>query len=291
MITFTYNGINSRAFNIIAKSVNRPILPDLRIRELVIPGKHGVYDFGINRFDKRMIQVDFQYIGTSFNELRTRARNISSWLNAYDGFKNLVFSDEPDKYYVAKIYSSIGLANLFKIGQATIQFECQPFAYATACAYDQTFNYDTGELYDNGLIYPNCRTVYDFAFLAPYFNIQNGNSRLWMGFPWTYNPHMTSLENYATIVTPLTITIYGQVQNPRIYQETTSASFTISANMTSGSTMVINSEAMTVTLNGVNYLNQMTGSFLNLEVGANGFFFYGTNPIAEVTFSFNHQWL
>jgi phage-related protein len=102
---------------------------------------------------------------------------------------------------------------------------------------------------------------------------------------------MTSLYNHGTIETPFTITIYGTVENPRIYQETTSAEFTISANMTAGSTMIIDSETMTVTLNGTNYLGKMTGDFLNLEVGANGFFFYGTNPQAEVTFDFEQRFL
>jgi predicted phage tail component-like protein len=291
MIGFIYNGVKSSTYNIVAKSLNRPILPTLRSRELAIPGKHGTYDFGDNTYENRIIEVELRYIGTSFEELRTRTRQIASWLNGFSGKKNLVFDDEPDKWYVSKIYSAVGLTNLFKIGETTVQFECEPFAYALLEEYDETFEYDTGELYDAGLIYPNARTVYDWTFLAPYFNIRNGDSREWCGFPWSYNPHMTSLYNHATIETPFTITIYGEVENPRIYQETTSAEFTISANMTSGSTMIIDSENMTVTLNGTNYLHKMTGDFLNLEVGANGFFFYGTNPQAEVTFDFLHQWL
>jgi len=172
-----------------------------------------------------------------------------------------------------------------------VQFEVEPFAYATLEEYDATIEYDTGELYDTGLIYPNARTVYDWTFLAPYFNIRNGDSREWCGFPWSYNPHMTSLYNWGTIKTPFTITIYGSVTNPRIYQETTSAEFTISATITAGSTMIIDSEAMTVTYNGTNYLDKMTGDFLDLEVGANGFFFYGTSPQAEVTFDFEQRFL
>ena len=96
----------------------------------MIPGKSGVYDFGDNTFDKRMIEVELKYVGTSFAELRTRARQIAYWLSGFSGTKNLVFSDEPDKWYVAKIYSEIGLQNFFKFGQATVQFECEPFAYS-----------------------------------------------------------------------------------------------------------------------------------------------------------------
>jgi predicted phage tail component-like protein len=270
------------------------MLPVLRSRQLVIPGKHGTYDFADNTFENRIIEVDLKYIGTSFTELRTRARQIAYWLNGFDGKKNLVFSDETDKWYVAKIYSEIGLSNLFTIGEATIQFECEPFAYALLDEYDETIEYDTGYEYDEGLIYPNARTVYDWYFLAPFFNIRNPDSREWCGFPWTYNPHMTSLYNYGTIKTPFTITIYGEVTNPiTIYQETTSASITISASMTAGSTMVIDIETMTVTYNGTNYLSYVSGDIdnFNLEVGANGFFFYGTNPVCEVTFDFDIRWL
>lgn len=291
MIGFTYNSVHSSTYDIVAKTVDRPILPTLRQRELIVPGKHGTYDFNDNTFENRIIQVELRYIGTSFEELRTRTRQIASWLNAYDGKKNLVFDDEPDKWYVAKIYSSVGLANLFKLGETTIQFECEPFAYALLGEYDETYEYDAGYDYDTGLIYPNARTVYDWYFLAPFFNVRHPDSREWCGFPWSYNPHMTSLYNYATIKTPFTITIYGEVENPRVYQETTSSEFTISASMTAGSTMIINSDTKTVTYNGTNYLNYMTGDFLDLEVGANGFFFYGTNPQAEVTFDWFHQWL
>lgn len=131
MIGFTYNSIHSSTYGIVAKTINRPILPSLRKQELVIPGKHGVYNFGDETFDKRIIDVEIKYIGTSFEELRTRAREIADWLNAYSGTKNLKFDDETDKYYIAKIYSSIGLQNLFKVGETTIQFECNPFAYST----------------------------------------------------------------------------------------------------------------------------------------------------------------
>lgn len=130
MIGFSYNAIHSRTYNITAKSVNRPLLPVLRKRELTIPGRHGVYDFTDNTFDKRIIEVEMKYIGTSFAELRTRARSIAAWLSGFNNSKNLIFDDETDKYYLAKIYSEIGLQNLFKTGEASIIFECAPFAYS-----------------------------------------------------------------------------------------------------------------------------------------------------------------
>jgi len=137
MITVGFDALDSYAdFQIIAKSVDRPILPALRKREMAIPGKHGVYDFGLNTFDSRIISVLIQYIGATFNDLRLQARDIAAWLSQ-TSYKELIFSDEPDKYYLAKIYDPVGLENFFRLGKATIQFECQPHAlYVVTSAED-----------------------------------------------------------------------------------------------------------------------------------------------------------
>ena len=137
MITVEYNALDSYAdFKIIAKSVDRPILPTLRKREMTIPGKQGTYDFGGNTYDNRIIPVLMQYVGATFNDLRLRARDIAAWLSQ-TSYKELIFSDEPDKYYLAKIYDPVGLETFFRLGKATIQFECQPFAlYVVTSAED-----------------------------------------------------------------------------------------------------------------------------------------------------------
>jgi predicted phage tail component-like protein len=129
MIGFEYNGAHSYTdYNIIAKSVNRPILPALIKRELTIPGKHGTYDFGDNTYENKIITVSIHYVGTSFNGLRLHARDIAAWLSQ-TVYKVLIFDDEPDKYYLAKIYNSVGLENFLRLGKASLQFECLPFAH------------------------------------------------------------------------------------------------------------------------------------------------------------------
>ena len=137
MITVEYNTLDSYAdFQIIAKSVDRPILPALRKREMAIPGKHGTYSFGSDIYDNRIISVLIQYIGATFNDLRLRARDIAAWLSQ-TSYKELIFSDEPDKYYLAKIYDPVALESLYRVGKATVQFECQPFAlYVVTSAED-----------------------------------------------------------------------------------------------------------------------------------------------------------
>jgi phage-related protein len=69
------------------------------------------------------------YIGTSYQELRTRARQIAAWLSTKSWVK-LIINDETDKYYLAKVTSEISLESLWESGTADIAFDCQPFAYS-----------------------------------------------------------------------------------------------------------------------------------------------------------------
>ena len=117
---------------------------------MVIPGKQGVYDFGLNTFTSRIISVAIQYVGTSFNDSRLRARDIAAWLSQ-TSYKELIFSDEPDKYYLAKIYDPVGLENFFRLGKATIQFECQPFALYVVTSAEDVY-LDDGVPLDSDLI-------------------------------------------------------------------------------------------------------------------------------------------
>ena len=141
MITVGYDALDSYAdFQVIAKSVDRPILPSMRKREMAIPGKHGTYSFDGNTYDSRIISILIQYIGATFNDLRLRARDIAAWLSQ-TSYKELIFSDEPDKYYLAKIYDPASLENFFRLGKSEIHFDCQPFAlYVVTSAEDVYLN-------------------------------------------------------------------------------------------------------------------------------------------------------
>ena len=132
MITFTFNGQNSSTvFNLLTIDIIRPLVPNLRKNEMIIPGRHGTYDFENNTYDNRMIEVIVKYTGTSFANYRTQARTLAAWLGQTE-YKQLIFSDETDKYYMARVYEVVGLKNLFALEEASIVFECQPYAYNVA---------------------------------------------------------------------------------------------------------------------------------------------------------------
>ncbi|MFI3115565.1 MAG: phage tail family protein [Clostridia bacterium] len=126
---FKFNDIDSSSFELICKSVKRPLLPAKKNKRVNIASVSGVYDFPDNEYDIRYINMSITYLGKSFDELRSRAREIANWLSASDWCK-LIINDESDKYYLAKVVDEIDLDTMLEAGIAEISFECQPFAYS-----------------------------------------------------------------------------------------------------------------------------------------------------------------
>ena len=115
MIQIIYNALYSyNNFGIIVKTNNRPLLPPIRRSDVTIPGRDGSYDFSDGTYDNIIIPVVIQYINETFEDLRLRARNIAAWLSQTN-FKPLVFTDEPDKYYSAKIYDPASVEKIVKL--------------------------------------------------------------------------------------------------------------------------------------------------------------------------------
>lgn len=140
MIQIIYNSKKSYDdFRIIAKSVNRPLLPAKRNSEVVVPGHNGSYDFSDDSpYENIIIPVVIQYISDTFSDLRSRARNIAAWLGQ-TSYKPLIFTDEPDKYYLAKIYDAISVEKIVNLNPgetATVNFECCPLAFGELVVID-----------------------------------------------------------------------------------------------------------------------------------------------------------
>ena len=126
---FRFNEIESSSFNLVCKSVKRPLLPGVKVKRVDLPSASGVYDFDDNEYSFRPLTMRITYIGTSFEELRSRARNIAAWLSTSTWGK-LIINDEPDKYYLAKVTEQIDLSSVYEAGEAEVTFDCQPFAYS-----------------------------------------------------------------------------------------------------------------------------------------------------------------
>lgn len=155
--SFIFNGIESSYFNLVCKSVKRPLLPAAKVRRVELPGISGVYDFDDDdtEYDMRKVTMKIQYIGTSYEELRTRARQIAAWLST-SSFVALRIHDEDDKYYLAKVTDEIDLDNLWESGSADIAFDCQPFAYSVS---EVSHSFDVNAAKNESFTHPGTRLV------------------------------------------------------------------------------------------------------------------------------------
>ncbi len=270
MIGIMYNGLHSyNDFGLYMRSEDRNMLPTLRKRQLVIPSKHGVYDFGDNTNDVRVISVKFTYTEADLNSLRLKARAVAAWLS---GEGQLIFDDEPDKYYQAKVYTSVKISDTAYTAEFSVQFECQPMAQYVV---------STGE----DIILDSILPLNSDVLLKPVdnfkFNITSSPTEVifenWGTSDINYKSQVGALSKIiitGSFVT-FSITLNGKTLN---YNEAVN-----------NGTVTIDNVNCTVKLGGVNKLSVVTGdlaSFLKLVPGTNTATITGTGLNCSVLFDF-----
>lgn len=93
--------------------------PNLRVKETVIDGVDGsiIEEMGYESYDKTIA------IG-----LKSGA-DIDKVIEYFTGNGEIVFSNEPDKYYLARIVKGIDYTRLLRYRVAKVTFRVQPFKY------------------------------------------------------------------------------------------------------------------------------------------------------------------
>jgi predicted phage tail component-like protein len=126
MIGFTFNNVHSRDMGVVFKSDDRTLLPAKRITQYKIPGKSGTYDIA-DGYDNRQISCTVAFVGAgnAYAGVRQTARAVAEWLSG-DGL--LIFDDEPEKAYSAKVIDGIGIEQIAVTGRCSVTFLCEPFA-------------------------------------------------------------------------------------------------------------------------------------------------------------------
>lgn len=99
------------------------LLPTLRPRKVIVPQRSGSYDYGAKYYDERGLRLTC----TTVNLInRNDIRELSYILSQKN---NIRIWNEPDKYYVGRIYDSIILDKIRKhVQQFDLTFICDPFA-------------------------------------------------------------------------------------------------------------------------------------------------------------------
>ena len=93
--------------------------PNMRVKETVIDGVDGsiIEELGYESYDK-VIAIGLK-IGADLDKI----------IEFFTGNGEIVFSNEPDKYYIARIIKNIDYERLLRYRVAKVTFRVQPFKY------------------------------------------------------------------------------------------------------------------------------------------------------------------
>lgn len=126
MAYFEYKGIKSSDFGIVVEKMPSIIIPSATFNEIdvpdaetkiSVPGRLNEFTYA---FECRLNEVN-----------PSKYREIAKWLSNEEGNNKLIRSDEPDKFYKAKIINNIPFEKVIrKYSRFIVQFECEPYAYS-----------------------------------------------------------------------------------------------------------------------------------------------------------------
>lgn len=115
-----WNNKDSRDIKDLLISELPPITkPKMRARETVIDGVDGslIEELGYESYDKTVV------IGLKIGA------DIDKITDFFTGNGEIVFSNEPDKYYIARVINGIDYVRLLRYRVANVTFRVQPFKY------------------------------------------------------------------------------------------------------------------------------------------------------------------
>lgn len=257
---------------VLLKTTQIPILPSTRDQTVQIPGRHGAYDFGADS-GPRQFNLECAIKADTRQELTKKIRALVAHLidtNGRPRTLELIFDEEPEKFYYVRYAGSISLERIANVGRFVLPLVAyDPFAHADIGAFDTSLQYDTGLQYDIGLIYPNPTKM-----------------------NWFVKRQVTSQMNYGHVEVGPVIKISGACTNPTIRNETTGKVLTWMGTMSIGDMLEIDMERMTIKLNDKNALPGISGDFWKLVIGANALAFESdTTPNAVIDIDYDHLFL
>lgn len=130
MIGFKYDGRHSDTLGVLMTAKRVPLVPPLSENFEEIPGKDGVWDFGV-QYGARPIEIDCSMIGGDVTDLKAKLRSLAGFFNPRLGARPLIFDDEPDKQYFARLTGQLPLEQIGALGSFTLQLTCpDPFLYS-----------------------------------------------------------------------------------------------------------------------------------------------------------------
>lgn len=140
---FKFDGTHSDELFLITNGKKVPFLPSVKDNYENIAGKDGVWDYGV-QYGTRSIEIDCTIIATSAQDLKDKVRNLVGHFNPRKGAKPLIFDDDPNIQYMARLEARLPLEQIGALGTFTLQLVCtDPFAYSI----NETVNSGVGTIW------------------------------------------------------------------------------------------------------------------------------------------------
>ena len=122
--SFTFGGVDMREKYGVWCTAYDTFFPPLRSHKITVPGRSGAYDYGSDEYDERTLRLECD---TRTGKTRAEMREIAYVLSKKHEIR---IWQEPDKYYVGRLYDPSELEDLGQIVyKFTLTFICEPFAY------------------------------------------------------------------------------------------------------------------------------------------------------------------
>lgn len=129
----SYNGTSLLTYGVyLKKGMPRPILPPVTTRTVEVPGKDGVYSFKPN-YQPRLFRLDCLLKATSRAAALAQMQLLATLLHADGVAKQLIFDDQPDRYFLAELQGDPTATLDMLSGEFSIELVCNdPFGYGIA---------------------------------------------------------------------------------------------------------------------------------------------------------------
>lgn len=129
-MNFSFNGIKKDYIEI-AQGEARPFFAPIEHELIQVPGMPGAYP-SFQKMGIRTISIPINIYYQTSAELQKIKEEMADWLIT-DEPKELIFDDEPDRVYYAKIDNTISdLEEMIRFGRGTITFICpDPYKYGS----------------------------------------------------------------------------------------------------------------------------------------------------------------
>lgn len=232
--TATLAGVDSTTIaDLIITSVRRQATPTVRDVYMDVPGRPGAWHFGEAGGD-RDLTLGLLVASASFADRRSTVRAVGRWLWPNvdeDGERELYLSDEPDRYELVTLADTVDLDELLDTGQGSATFRAAPYALDA--------------LEDTAVLNLTAGAPTDTVDVAAGVDLANEL------------PIVIEVTPANDMPAGFTLTVRDTV------------ALTYSGAVLTGQTVTVNTETLTVDLDGTAALTATAGAFPKLVAGPN----------------------